>query len=278
MTDPRYDIVLEAALSRVQLAVSNAIDKVSAQLGPLALSSTSNVQRQLLMTAERDLQLKASQLQNHFAQQLRELVDKTARGAHSGHQAFSNDTDWASLTLVDNAEVERSVTADRLGQTLTHECDGELEALQAYMAALNDDASPERNPLRPQAVAKTLLSALAQIGSEVEVIQALCQHLGRVLGPELGACYGHIVADMKSRGIKPQALSVNKTRSTSSVHGNTLATGTSSFNGDLSPQTGHSSYTQPGPFSDGTRTHASAGYPSHTAHCMPKPTCVRRKR
>lgn len=244
MTDPRYDSVLETALGRIQSAVSNAIDKVSLQLGPLALSATSNLQRQVLMSAERDLQLKASQLQTGFFKQFREQAAKAVRGPNSAHQTLANDTDWASLSLVDNAEVERGVTADRLAQVLSHECEGELEALYAFMAGLHEDGNPERNPLRPQAVAKSLLSALAELGSADDVVQTLSQHLGRLLGPELATSYAQIVSDMRSRGVKPQVFSVNKTRSTASVHGSTLATGEGSLAGDLHP------HTQPGSFPD----------------------------
>lgn len=256
MTDPRYDTVLETALGRIQSAVSNAIDKVSAQLGPLALSATSNLQRQVLMSAERDLQLKSGQLQTQFIKLFRAQADKAARPTHSGHQALSNDTDWASLSLVDNAEVERGVTADRLAQVLAHECESELDALYAYVTALTDDANPERNPLRPQAVAKSLLSALAELACAEDVVQVLSQHLGRVLGPELALSYGQIVAEMRNRGIKPQGLSVNKTRSTSSVHGSTLTTGANSLSGDL-PR-----HTQPGGFPDSL----GARLPSSSQH------------
>jgi len=256
VTDPRYDTVLETALGRIQSAVSNAIDKVSAQLGPLALSATSNLQRQVLMSAERDLQLKSGQLQTQFIKLFRAQADKAARPTHSGHQALSNDTDWASLSLVDNAEVERGVTADRLAQVLAHECEGELDALYAYVTALTDDANPERNPLRPQAVAKSLLSALAELACAEDVVQALSQHLGRVLGPELALSYGQIVAEMRNRGIKPQGLSVNKTRSTSSVHGSTLTTGANSLSGDLAQ------HTQPGSFPDSL----GARLPSSSQH------------
>jgi hypothetical protein len=262
VTDPRFDSVLETALSRVQAAVSSAVDKVSAQLGPLSLSAASNLQRQVLMSAERDLQLKSVQLQNGFAKRFREHLDKSARTASAvadGHTT-SADTDWASLSLVDNAEVERGVTADRLAQTLAHECDGELEALQAYVTTLLGDANPERNPLRPQPIAKALLTALADLGSADDVIQTLSQHLGRVLGPELGQCYGQIVADVRGRGVKPQGLSVNKTRATSSVHGGIAPTNPATLGGDLPSSAPHALPTQPGVFPDsfGGRLHGAS--------------------
>lgn len=251
MTDPRLDIVLDRAHSRVNKAVSDAIDKVLTQLGPLSLAASSNLQRQLLMSAERDLKLKSNLVNASFSKGFRQQLDKTTRVTHSGHQTLGNDTDWASLSLVDNEEVERGVTADRMAQALTHECDAELEALQAYMTTLLGDPSPERNPLRPPGIAKTLLNALADMGSEQDVVQVLGQHAGRVLGQELRNCYTQIVADLKAQGITPQGLSVNRTRQGT-------ATTPGSLNGELPTATP----TQPGTFNDSMAGRSTSGYAS----------------
>ncbi|TAK97255.1 MAG: DUF1631 family protein, partial [Aquabacterium sp.] len=261
MTDPRFDIVIDRAVSRVNTAVSDAIDKVATQIGPLALSATSNLQRQVLMSAERELQLKSPQLRSAFGKQFRQQVDKitgSARAQNSGHQVLSADTDWASLSLVDNAEVERGVTADRLAQALTHECDAQLEALAAYVTALVNDPSPERNPLRPQEIARALLAAIAELNSADDVTQVLAQHLGRVLGPELATCYGQIVADLRGQGVTPRGLTVNRTRqTTNSVHGGMSPTNPGSLNGDLAM------HTQPGSFPDSMGGRITSGY-QHT--------------
>jgi hypothetical protein len=235
VTDPRFDHVIESALGRVKTAVSNAIDKAGAQMGPLALSATSNLQRQVLMGVERDLQLKSGQLLSNFDKQFRaQALKTTSRQASTERPLPAAETDWASLSLVDNAEVERGVSADKLAQSLAQACERELEALQAYMTALQDDASPERNPLRPLPVAKTLLSALADLGSAEDVAQSLSQHLGRLLGPELASCYALIVADMRAQGIKPQGLSVHKTRMHgASVHGGMGVTSPASLSSEL---------------------------------------------
>ncbi|HEX5355708.1 MAG TPA: DUF1631 family protein [Aquabacterium sp.] len=257
MTDPRFDLVIDRAISRVNTAVSDAVDKVATQLGPLTLSATSNLQRQVLMSAERDLQLKSHQLRSAFGKRFRQQVDKiagSARAQHSGHQVLATETDWASLSLVDNAEVERGVTADRLAQALTHECDAELESLAAYMTALMNDPNPERNPLRPQEVARALLEAIADLNSADDVVQVLAQHLGRVLGPELATCYGQIVADLRSQGVTPRGLTVNRTRSTTSVHGGMSPTNPGSLSGEL-PQP-----TQPGTFPDSMGGRVTSGY------------------
>jgi hypothetical protein len=261
VTDPRFDLVLDRALGRVNKAVSDAIDKVSSQLGPLAMAATSNAQRQALITADRELRLKSAQVVNHFDKTLRKQAEKLVRPAHSGHQPLAADTDWSALSLVDNAEVERGVTADRLAQSLTQECDAELQALQTYVTALLDDPSPERNPLRPQEVTRALMAALAEMGCEDEAMQALTLHLSRLLGNELKTCYEQVACDLRGQGIKPQGLSVHRARSPASVQGGISTTspgglhpGAPGEGAPLAPAT------QPGGFPGYQNTYP-AGYP-----------------
>lgn len=213
VTDPRSDTLLQAATQRVQSAVSDAIDNLVTQLAPLSLSAGSNAQRQALTQAERALALHGQQIRLHLSRLLGGQGDK-ASGPHGGGAlALSAETDWACLTLVDNAEVERGVSADRLAQSLIQACDGALEALNAYTGALLHDPNPAGNPLRPQAVAKSLLQALADALPEAEapeLIETLSPHLARVLAPALTAGYGQIVADLRAQGIQPLGLSVHK--------------------------------------------------------------------
>jgi hypothetical protein len=233
VTDPRLDSVLQAATSRIQAALSDAVERVSAQLGPLALSATSNYQRQALMNAERDLSTRGAALVQAFNQRFRERTQSSTPGPTSTGAGALSNTDWAALSLVDNAQVERDVIADKLAQQLAHDCDASLEALNAHMATLLQDASPERNPIRPQSVAKALLSSLADIECDIESTQTLTQHIGRLLGQELDKQYAVIVQDLRRQGIQAQGLAVQKTRSGTSLHGPMSTSGAGSLHGDV---------------------------------------------
>ncbi len=257
MTDPRLDVVLDRAVSRVSAAVSDAIDTLSAQIGALALSASGNLQRQVLMSAERELQLKGTLLRGAFGKQLRQQVAKIngdSGAGGSGHHVSNSDTNWATLSLVDNAEVERGVTAGRMAQALSHGCDAELAALTALVTALLDDPNPERNPLRPHGIARALLAAIAELNSPDDVAQALAHHFGRVLSPALATCYGQIVTDLRSQGITPRGLSIKRTRSTSSVSGGIHATNPGGLSEDLP------AHTHPGPIPDSKGAHITSGY------------------
>ncbi len=248
MTDPRSDTLLQAATHRVQAAVSDAIDKLVVQLAPLSLSAGSNAQRQALTQAERALEVHGAQIRTHLSKLLSGQTDKAVRNSSHGALVSAAQTDWAALTLVDNAEVERGVSADRLAQTLIQACDGALEALNAYTGALLHDPNPAGNPLRPQAVAKSLLQALADALPQTEapeLIETLSPHLARVLAPALNAGYGQIVADLKAQGIQPLGLSVHKQTGAGGSRSGASSTGASgsSLSGDLTYAS-----TQPGDF------------------------------
>jgi len=235
VNDPRLDPVLQAAASRIQAAVSAAVDKALVQLGPLALAATSNQARQQLMTCERELKLKSGRILQAFQRELQAQIDKHQSPDAGGAPAPKGELDWDALSLVDNQEVERGVWADRLAQTLAQDCEEHLKSLFAHIATLLKDTSAESNPLRPQAVAKALLEALASAECDEDTCLTLAGQMGRVLGPELNTTYGLIVQDMRQRGIQAQGMSVNRSRGTSSGHGAFSPSAAGGLHSDFGP-------------------------------------------
>ncbi|WP_294639042.1 DUF1631 family protein [uncultured Aquabacterium sp.] len=219
MTDPRTDAIVQTAARRVQAAVSDALDRLAMQVGPLAMAATSNQQRQTLMNADSVLQRHTAAVLRAFSHRLHERLQKTflpeTAPSTSGGLRSGGPSDWSSLTLVDNAEVERGVHADRLGQALGVECAEQLAELDKLLSDLLDDARLARHALRPNQIAGALLEALAEVEPDPEVVQMLGQHAGRVLAPQIGSCYAQISTDLRAQGIQPRALSVQRPRSSS---------------------------------------------------------------
>ncbi|MGH6646080.1 DUF1631 family protein [Aquabacterium sp.] len=244
MTDPRLEPVLQASLGRIQVAMAEAVDKAGGQLGLLATSATSNAQRQLLMTAEFDLQRKTSALSQAFMAELRKRVNKDAKRQPAAGAAYA-ETDWDALSLVDNAEVERNVVAERLAQSLSQDCEASFKDVHDHLSPLLEDNLAEHNPLRPQTVSGALLEALTEVSTDPEVSTLLAQHIGRHLGAALKACYEQTVTELKSQGVRPAGpVSPNKFRA-SSQGGRTTSPGS------LSTQPGSFSDTAPGPSQHG---------------------------
>ena len=80
MIDPRLDAVLTQALGRLRVAVSGVLDQTIVQLGAQASASTSNMQRQILMTADRELRLKSGRLIQGFDRELKVLGEMIGLG------------------------------------------------------------------------------------------------------------------------------------------------------------------------------------------------------
>lgn len=217
MTDPRLDAVLQPALGRIRGVVSGVLDQAVVQLAAQAAASTSNVQRQLLMTADRELRLKAARLKQGFERELQALVDGCLQSNPDTSPNSLANTDWASLSLVDNAQVERDVQADRLALAVAHACERPLEAVGSYIAGLLDDANPERNPLRPKLVTKALLDSLIQVGIPDDVAQTIATQLPPLLGPALATCYEQVAKDMRGAGLQAQGMAVQKARSSGAM-------------------------------------------------------------
>ncbi|MDE2076460.1 MAG: DUF1631 family protein [Burkholderiales bacterium] len=220
MTDPRLDSVLQAALNRLESAMNAAATHSGTVLGQLALNANNAAQRQLLMDAELLLQRDSTKLLRSFSKELQNRVEKEIqRPQQDSKGGFLSDTDWSSLSLVDDAEVERGVAADRLAQELAVECDKALEALNSYLSSALDNSNPDKNPLRPQVVAKAWLKALGDLSDDLQVINLIVQQVGRLLSKQLNQAYEQTTQELKSLGIQPQALSVQRSRPTSALGG-----------------------------------------------------------
>jgi hypothetical protein len=236
---------LQASLGRIQVAMAEAVDKTGSQLGLLASSSTSNAQRQMMMTAEFDLQRKTSALNQAFMAELRKRVDKETKRqpVTTGGVAYV-ETDWDALSLVDNAEVERNVVAERLAQSLTQECEAAFKAVHDHLSPLLDSHLVEHNPLRPQSVSGALLEALTEVSTDPAVGTLLAQHIGRHLGAGLKACYEQTAKELRAQGIRPlDPVSASKFRTSTQGARNTSP---GSLSGGLSTQPGAFSDTAPG--------------------------------
>ena len=210
MTDPRLQPALQAALTRIQTTAQTVADRVADALGLAAMSATSNAQRQAYMTAQFDLRRKLPTFNLTFGNVLRDKVMKEVLPP-SPDRNFAA-TDWESLSLVGDDEVEERVSAERLGMEVEHECEWVLRELAAYMGSLMGlgRADQERNPLRPELVGKALFRAIETTSDQPESRKLLARELSRALAQAMRTCYQGIVEDLRQRGVQPVGLAVKQ--------------------------------------------------------------------
>ncbi len=251
MTAYRLEQVINASTSHVLASMAECVDKALQQMSAQAMAAHSNLQRQVLQRAERELQFKKGPLLAQFGKCYREEVGRFLGKDPAGADSPAAETDWTSLTLVDDAEVERSVQADRLAQQMAQGCEAELEVVSACIAGLTDGPNADLHPLRPKVIAQSMLSAVSELDGDDDVTQALGQQLGRVLTEQLGNSLSRIASEWRDLGVRPQGPALHRARNGG---GNGLQSGLSTSPASLS---GMSAQTLPGPMS---------GSPAHLDH------------
>ncbi|AKJ31331.1 DUF1631 family protein [Caldimonas brevitalea] len=210
LPDPRLHAAMQAAVQKILSTVSTTSSRVVDVMGMLALSAKSNAQRQGYMAAQFDLQRSLPNFNMTFSTVLNEKVAQDLNPGQ-GTRGFAA-TNWASLSLVDDSEVEEQVTAHRLGLEIAHQCEWELRELDAYMGTLLglERADPDRNPIRPEVLGKALFRAIEAASPDASVRKTLAGELGHALAKSMRECYGEIVADFGRRGIQPAGLVVRQ--------------------------------------------------------------------
>jgi Protein of unknown function (DUF1631) len=207
-TDHRLNAALQAAMSRIRNTATAAAERAVDSLGIAAMSAAHTRQRDAYLSAQFELRRKLPEFNMRFGDVLIERVTKEVSPSPSGRSLAS--TDWHSLSLVEDDEVEELVSADRLGHAITEECEWELREVAAYMGSLlrTGRAEQERNPLRPEVIGKALYRAIECVSDQKETRKLLGRELGRSMAQSMRACYSEIVQELQMRGVQPVGLAV----------------------------------------------------------------------
>lgn len=210
LSDPRLQSAVQAAQHRIKFAVAGCADQVVESLGTTAAAAPSNRQRDLYLAAQFQLRRKIGDFHHAFLESLDAEVAKELSPRRDASGLHTGPTDWQSLSLVDDDQVEALVSSDRLSQTIALECEWELREFDAHMASLlrSSRSASERNPLRPEVLGKALHRAVAAVSGDADIRKALASEMGRSLAAAMRGCYTAIVADLRGRGVQAAALSV----------------------------------------------------------------------
>ena len=221
----RLPAPLEAAVQRLKLAAREAAERTIESLGLAALAATSAYQRDGLLGAQFELNRKSAIFALHFNDALDERVlrelgplggpvasvlgnaDPGSRGQTSSAHGL---TDWASLSLVEDKDVEAQISAERFGMDIASACEWELRELDGYVSAMLGDAGGERdrNPLKPDLVGHAMLRGIETVSERADVRKVLTTEISRSLGGLLRNCYADILVDLRHAGVQPLGLTV----------------------------------------------------------------------
>jgi len=211
----RLPAPLEAAVQRLKLAARDAAERTIESLGLAALAAGNAFQRDGLLEAQFELNRKSAIFALAFndaldERVLRELGPLGGADAAAPAPAATTGSDWSTLSLVEDKDVEAQISAERFGMEITFACEWELRELATYVSALLGDAGGERdrNPLRPDLVGHAMLRGVEALSERPEVRKVLATELSRSLASLLRQTYAHVLADLRRAGVQPTGLTV----------------------------------------------------------------------
>ena len=212
MSDPAVTSALNAAQEKIRAAAAGAVVEVANAL--LVLMKTAGTYRergqlafaQIHILESRDLFL------NSLASALREGIAEDILPKAEAKAADAK-TDWQSISLVGEDQIDERISFERIGQLITHRCEHELRELDGYMSTLlrHEYAEPERNPLRGSVIGRALHQAIEKITDEPEAQKIFGRELGQAMANAMPACYQAIVAEMKQRAVRPSDPALRQT-------------------------------------------------------------------
>ena len=208
-TDPRQKVALDAAISLINTTVASAADRVSDLLGTLSISATKTAERDALLAAQFDLRRNMANFHLVFRDQLRDSISKDLAPRADGRRRLEA-TDWQSLSLVDDNEVEQRMYADRIAAQISQDCEWELSEVSSPLASLLNTVrrDEDRNPLRAQSIGLATFRAIETITKDAEPRKLLAREMGIALAKSMKACYAEILRDLQARGVKAASMNL----------------------------------------------------------------------
>ncbi len=207
--DSPMDAAIAAALRRVITTADAAAEQVAVNLGVQGQSPVRTPDREVAMSLHMELRRKMATMQAVFSDVLTSKVrEETA--PRDPVKRKPEATNWQSLSLVADHEIEDRMVAERIGQQISHACEPELRDLVAYMGSVLGlgRADEERNPLRPDVIGAASHRAIEAVTQDRDARKLLARDFGQAMAVAMPECYRTIVGDLKNRGVQPVGMSL----------------------------------------------------------------------
>ena len=218
LSDSTLTAALAAAQDKIRVAAASIVVEVANSLLVLMKSAATYRERGLLAFAQIHILESRELFLASFAGALRDGVaeDVVAKN-DAGAVAEKAKTDWQSISLVGEDQIEERISFGRIGQLISHRCEAELRELDGYMNALLQTgwADPDRNPLRGAVLGLALHKAIEKITDEPDTQKIFARELGQAMANVMPACYQAVVAGLRQRGVKPDRTGDAAARATS---------------------------------------------------------------
>ena len=201
------DPALQAALRRVVTTADATAEQVAVNFGVLGQSAVRTPDRETAMSLHIELRRKMATFQSVFNETLTDKVmEETRRKDIIKRKAVA--TNWQSLSLVEDHEIEDRMVCERIAQQISHASEPELREMVAFIASVLGlgRADEERNPFRPEIIGLASYRAIAAATQDREGRKLLARDFGHAMAMAMPECYRTIVAELKASGVQPVGL------------------------------------------------------------------------
>ncbi len=210
LSDSSTTAALAAAQERIRAAAAATVVEVANTLLWQMKSAATYRERGLIAFAQIHILESRDLFLASFAAALQDSVADDVGARPDAPVAEKAKTDWQSISLVDEDQIEERISFGRIGQLVSHRCEAELRELDGYMNALLQTgwADPDRNPLRGQVLGLALHKAIEKITDEPDTQKIFARELGQAMANAMPACYQAIIANLKERGVRPTEVAM----------------------------------------------------------------------
>ena len=195
--------VVDSAFLRILASASDAVQRAAENLVAQADSCTRVMARDRLLDASSALKRHSGVFQDEFKSTFRQLVKKDLE-APKPNDFNSKPTDWMSLTLVDEEEVDDQVISIRICNQIAQTCESEFREMLPFLGAVLKVArtDEERNPIRPSNIGRSVYAGLRAITEDHDLRRLIASELLRTLPDGLRKAYVAIREELQQQGVE----------------------------------------------------------------------------
>ena len=195
------------AQASIRLVLAGTVAEVAHDLLMRMKNAPTYYVRGELAVAQRHLLEQHDRFLAAFAQSLSQsIADDIA--SSDAERAPADETDWQSISLVDDDKIESAIAFKRIGQLIGHASEAELSELDGYASAVLGHASadPHRNPLRGDVLGNAIHAAIGKVTDGAETQKILAHEFGLSMARAMPGCYREIIDAFKGRGVRALVL------------------------------------------------------------------------
>jgi hypothetical protein len=214
---PNFDSHLALYQSTVRDAIAQSSELMGKLIAAARLSlqirasgATEFRERDSVEESLRQLKVKESELRSLYPKVLRVAFADPEAGRKSAPLAPAGALQFDQLELMDESQVQESITMARAQQAAMLLVEGSLAELNTLICSTLGlkTVRPDRNPLRPEVYVKALKDVVEQIQVQHSVRMDWLAAMSMALGKELRELYDSVAATLQSQGVQAAGYAV----------------------------------------------------------------------